>query len=75
MPSAAPLTATHALTNATLPYILALAEAGTAAALVADRGLRAGLNVRAGEITCQPVAEALALAGAALPAKELLQVR
>ena len=36
MPSAVPLTATHALTNATLPYVLALAEAGTAAALVAD---------------------------------------
>ena len=78
MPSAVPVTATHALTNATLPYILGLADAGTADALAADPGLRKGLNVRAGEITCPPVAEALELADAApapAPARELLQVR
>jgi alanine dehydrogenase len=75
MPSAVPVTATHALTNATLPYVLTLAGEGTAAALAADPGLGAGLNVRAGEITCRPVAEALDLADPAPGARELLQVR
>lgn len=74
MPSAVPLTATHALTNATLPYVVALAEAGTAAALAADPGLRAGLNIRAGEITCPPVAEAFGPAEASSTARELLHV-
>ncbi len=61
MPSAAPLTATHALKNATLPYVLALADRGVAAALRGDPGLMAGLNVCASRITCVPVAEALDL--------------
>jgi alanine dehydrogenase len=74
MPSAVPVTATHALTNATLPYVLGLAQEGTAGALAADPGLRKGLNVRAGEVTCPPVAEALALADTAPAARELLHV-
>jgi len=59
MPGAVPITSTYALTNATLPYVLALAEHGIGDALERDPGLRMGLNVRAGEITYGAVAEAL----------------
>lgn len=51
MPSAVARTATQALTNATLPYALALANKGLQAALAEDEGLRAGLQVHAGEVT------------------------
>jgi alanine dehydrogenase len=61
MPSAAPITATHSLTNATLPYVVKLADLGAAQALGEDAGLLAGLNVWAGQITCAPVAEAFDL--------------
>ncbi|HUB35588.1 MAG TPA: alanine dehydrogenase [Solirubrobacteraceae bacterium] len=60
MPGAVPITSTYALTNATLPYVLALAADGPEAALAKDPGLAMGLNVRAGEITHPAVAEALA---------------
>ena len=59
MPGAVPITSTYALTNATLPYVLALAGYGVDAALEHDPGLRLGLNVRDGEITYRAVAEAL----------------
>jgi alanine dehydrogenase len=59
MPGAVPITSTYALTNATLPYVLALAEHGVGEALERDPGLRMGLNVRHGEITYEAVAEAL----------------
>jgi alanine dehydrogenase len=59
MPGAVPITSTYALTNATLPYVLALAEHGVDGALERDPGLRLGLNVRAGEITHPAVAAAL----------------
>jgi len=59
MPGAVPITSTYALTNATLPYVLALAEHGVDGALEHDPGLRMGLNVRGGEITYRAVAEAL----------------
>ena len=65
MPGAVPITSTYALTNATLPYVLALAEHGVGDALERDPGLRMGLNVRAGEITYPAVAEALGLAASA----------
>ncbi|HEX3511730.1 MAG TPA: alanine dehydrogenase [Solirubrobacteraceae bacterium] len=65
MPGAVPITSTYALTNATLPYVLDLAERGVEEALAASDGLRAGLNVRAGEITHPAVAEALGVAPAA----------
>jgi alanine dehydrogenase len=65
MPGAVPITSTYALTNATLPYVLELAEHGVSTALECDRGLRLGLNVRRGEITHPAVAEAL---GAPVPA-------
>jgi alanine dehydrogenase len=60
MPGAVPITSTYALTNATLPYVLALAEHGPRDAMAQDPGLRLGLNVRAGEITHPAVIEALA---------------
>ena len=61
MPGAVPATSTRALTNATLPYVRALA-AGVDRALRGDDGLAHGLNVRDGEIVYAPVAEAWALA-------------
>jgi alanine dehydrogenase len=51
MPSAVARTATLALTQATLPYALVLANQGLRAAMAADRGLRAGLQVHAGHVT------------------------
>ncbi|MHB1469344.1 MAG: alanine dehydrogenase [Solirubrobacteraceae bacterium] len=60
MPGAVPITSTYALTNATLPYALALADHGVDAALAHDPGLALGLNVRDGEITYAAVAEAFA---------------
>ena len=61
MPGAVPRTSTFALTNATLPYIRALADLGWQAALKRDPGLATGLNVHAGEITHDVVARALGL--------------
>jgi len=61
MPGAVPRTSTLALNNATLPYVLALADKGAARALADDAGLAAGLNVHDGHITSQVVAEALGL--------------
>ena len=61
MPGAVPITSTYALTNATLPYVLELADAGVEEALEHDSHLRLGLNVKAGEITHPAVAAALGL--------------
>jgi alanine dehydrogenase len=61
MPGAVPITSTYALTNATLPYVLELAEHGVAEALADNAALRAGLNVRDGEITHLAVGEALGI--------------
>jgi alanine dehydrogenase len=58
MPGAVPLTSSHALNNATLPYGLALAAKGVAAC-DDDPGLMAGLNVRHGQIVNEAVAESL----------------
>ncbi|MDT0269870.1 alanine dehydrogenase [Streptomyces sp. DSM 44915] len=58
MPGAVPSTSTHALTNATLPYITQLAAAGWRSALRASPGLAAGLNTHEGQICYRPVAEA-----------------
>jgi alanine dehydrogenase len=60
MPGSVPLTSSHALNNATLPFGLALAEKGVAAVLD-DPHLRAGLNVYRGKITHPAVAESLGL--------------
>ena len=59
MPGAVPITSTYALTNATLPYVLDLAELGVEEAFERNPGLRLGLNVQAGEIIHPAVAEAL----------------
>jgi alanine dehydrogenase len=56
MPGAVPITSTFALTNATMPYVLKLAELGVHAALESDPGFLAGLNVAAGEVAYAPVA-------------------
>ncbi len=57
MPGAVPITSTYALTNATLPYALALAGKGVADAITDDPGLLAGVNVAAGSVTHPAVAE------------------
>ncbi|WP_105566790.1 alanine dehydrogenase [Microbacterium halophytorum] len=59
MPGAVPATSTHALTNATLPYIEKIAARGWTAAAEADPALALGLNVSAGEITNAGVAAAM----------------
>jgi alanine dehydrogenase len=56
MPGAVPVTSTQALTNATLPYLVRLADEGVVGALCADPGFAAGLNVAGGNVTNQPVA-------------------
>ncbi len=61
MPGAVARTSTFALTNATLPYVLRLADQGVARALLDDPGLREGLNVHGGRITHRAVAAALSL--------------
>jgi alanine dehydrogenase len=58
MPGAVPNTSTYALTNATLPYVVALADKGWQQALTDDRSLALGLNTHAGEVTNAPVGEA-----------------
>jgi len=57
MPGAVPITSTHALTNATLPYAVALADHGVAEAIRRDPGLRPGVNIAGGEVTHPAVAE------------------
>ena len=51
MPGAVPYTSTLALTNATLPYVISLAEKGWKAALAADESLAKGLNTHDGKVT------------------------
>jgi alanine dehydrogenase len=59
MPGAVPITSTFALTNATLPYVLSLADNGVKQACLADPGLIPGINVIKGQIANEPVAEAV----------------
>jgi alanine dehydrogenase len=59
MPGAVPQTSTQALTNATLPYVVALAEKGVDKALADDAALALGLNTRDGKVTHPAVAAAL----------------
>jgi alanine dehydrogenase len=58
MPSAVPRTSTLALTTATLPHILAVADCGWKGALRRDRSLARGLNTHAGSLTCREVSDA-----------------
>jgi alanine dehydrogenase len=62
MPGAVPVTSTWALTNATMPYVLKLADQGVQRALGSDPGFMLGLNVAGGQVTYQPVAEDQGLA-------------
>ncbi len=59
MPGAVPRTSTYALNNATLPFVLDLANKGWKRALAEDPHLKDGLNVHAGTINHTAVAEAL----------------
>ena len=61
MPGAVPVTSTFALTNATLPYVLELADHGVAGAVERDPALRSGVNVASGKVTHPAVAEATQL--------------
>lgn len=58
IPGAVPFTSTMALTNATLPYALRLADMGWREACKADKGLAEGVNIVDGKITFKGVAEA-----------------
>ena len=58
MPGAVPHTSTYALTNVTLPYVMALADRGWRAACGADPALAAGLSTSGGELLSAPVGEA-----------------
>jgi alanine dehydrogenase len=62
MPGAVPRTSTLALSNATLPYVLKLADKGAEAAMVADPGLMKGLNIYDGQVTYEAVADAFDIA-------------
>jgi alanine dehydrogenase len=61
MPGAVPHTSTYALTNATLPYVLKLADQGWRAALSADPALAAGLSTHEGRLHSLQVAHDLGL--------------
>jgi alanine dehydrogenase len=58
MPGGVPITSTKALTNATLPYVEAIANRGLAAAVAEDPALAKGVNVIDGKLTYEAVAEA-----------------
>ena len=57
IPGAVPTTSTTALTNATLPYVEAIADLGLANALARDPGLACGVSVFDGKVTYRAVAE------------------
>jgi alanine dehydrogenase len=61
MPGAVGRTSTFALTNATLPHALKLADLGYQAACKADPGLEEGINIERGKVTNKPVADAFGL--------------
>ncbi|MEX2365889.1 MAG: NAD-binding protein, partial [Pseudohongiellaceae bacterium] len=58
MPGVVPRTSSFGLNNATLPYVLRLADAGWQKALTADPGFMRGLNIHAGQVCCEAVASA-----------------
>jgi alanine dehydrogenase len=70
MPGAVPHTSTYALTNVTLPYVTAIANAGWRQACRLDGALALGLNVHEGSVVSAPVAEAHGLDY--LPVEEVL---
>jgi alanine dehydrogenase len=66
MPGAVPNTSTHALTNVTLPYVMALANEGTSAAVEGHPALAHGVNVVGGQVVLAEVAEAHGMTAARL---------
>jgi len=70
MPGAVPISSTYALTNATLPYVIALADHGIAEAARRSPGLRLGVNVAGGKVTHPAVAEGVGMEY--VPAEEAL---
>ncbi|HQR28406.1 MAG TPA: alanine dehydrogenase [Nocardioides sp.] len=66
MPGAVPNTSTYALTNATLPYAVALANKGWQQACRDDHSLALGINTHAGQLTSAPVGEAVGMEAVAL---------
>jgi alanine dehydrogenase len=71
MPGAVPITSTFALTNATLPYVTALADLGVREAIARDPGLRMGVNVARGQVTHPAVAQGVGMPF--IPVEEALQ--
>jgi alanine dehydrogenase len=71
MPGAVPNTSTHALTNVTLPYVMSLANEGTAAAVAGNPALAKGVNVVDGQVVLPEVAEAHGMAF--VPFQEVLR--
>jgi len=61
MPGAVARTSTFALTNATLPYALELADKGLQQAVLDNRSLARGVNTRKGELTCKAVGDSLGI--------------
>jgi alanine dehydrogenase len=61
MPGAVPNTSTYALSNATMPYAVALADKGWQQACRDDRSLALGLNTHAGQLTNAPVGDAVGI--------------
>jgi alanine dehydrogenase len=61
MPGAVPITSTYALTNATLPFVIAIADHGVTEAIARDPGLRLGVNVAHGQVTHPAVAEGVGM--------------
>jgi alanine dehydrogenase len=61
MPGAVPRTSTYALTNATLPYAIRLAEEGVTPKMLSDKGFAHGINIHSGKVTHPGVAEAFGL--------------
>jgi alanine dehydrogenase len=66
MPGAVPRTSTYALTNATLPYVLAIARSGLEGAMRADPSIARGVNVYGGHVTNAGVAEAHGMTATAI---------
>jgi len=72
MPGAVPITSTAALTNATIPYVLHLANAGVVGAITENPGLKLGVNVAGGQVTYAPVGDAVGVPS--VPVDEALGV-
>jgi alanine dehydrogenase len=62
IPGAYPRTSTYALTNATFPYVIHIADKGYEKAMVENEALRKGLNLIDGKVVCEGVARSLGLA-------------